>query len=258
MTKIKQIVGLQTALDNRMKVTEAAVAAGTIPKFADESGALLEQGFDVIEDMGDGKAKTHAEIPTSLAVKDYIDLIVSAVNALTYKETLFPTSNPGDVEAPAAEIGDLFIIGSEGVIGTVAQHSATLEKGWWLICKKVTAGGAWDVTEWDIVEMDYSEGLQQLLSSNMVTGLGPSVAAAANTNHMVASIGALNPAPFMGVPPTCHVNGVSLIFVDTPQGITHSPGIFWIAEVGSVPRLHVNLPYALDNEDRVTLCYCSI
>jgi len=260
MTKIKQVSGLQTALN--AKVAGAATSdIGYIPEWKTEDGDALNPGYEVVTLIEEG-SKSGKKFATVEAIKDYIDLMITANSALTFQGVLNLTSTAGQNEVPEGEPGHLYIIGTPGKLGTSGSF-VELETGWWIICKETSTGGGWgdNSSKWEIIEMDYSTGLQKLLTGVVKNGLGPAVAASQNTTHMVASISALDPAPFAGVVPVCTVGGISLDFVPGEINLStrpFSPGVFWFAQASGSLRLHVRLPFVLDNEDWIELKYSTI
>jgi hypothetical protein len=260
MTKIKQVSGLQAELDNTIK-KGTGVTEGYIPEWKGTSGTALDPGYLVVTEIEEGN-KTGKKLASVQAIKDYIDLMITANSALTFQGVLNLTSTAGQNEVPEGEPGHLYIIGTPGKLGTSGSF-VELETGWWLICKETSTGGGWgdNSSKWEIIEMDYSTGLQKLLTGVVKNGLGPAVAASQNTTHMVASISALDPAPFAGVVPVCTVGGISLDFATGEVNLStrpFSPGVFWFAQASGSLRLHVRLPFVLDNEDWIELKYSTI
>ncbi len=260
MTKIKQVFGLQAALDLKIGVA-ASSTIGYIPEWKSDTGDALDQGYEVLSEIEEGN-KSGKKLANVQAIKDYIDLIVSGLAGLVFKDVLHLTSTAGDVEFPAGDPGDLYIIGTGGKLGT-AGSSTDLEQGWWLICKAESLGGGYAdcVDEWEIIEMDYCTGLQKELTGNVKNGSGPALSVEENNTYLVASISAFDPAPFTGVIPVCTINGISLDYTTGEVNLTerpNSPGIFWLSATTGSMRLYIRLPYTFGSNDWIEIKYSTI
>jgi hypothetical protein len=166
------------------------------------------------------------------------------------------TQTAGDtLVAITHDPGDLLVIGTPGYYGTSGASSDELEKGWWIVCKEATDSdeGAWVPAHWDVIEMDYSTGLQQQLIGRRDV-IEPEVSA----NTGVAIAAAFNHVPFDVRAVHCFVNGIALNYNATDNINTLPVNNFGI----SGQNLWIHLPYDLNadaaDDDLVTLVYFSV
>lgn len=131
-------------------------ASGTVGNILSISldNTIEDSGISVSTDttMGGGSPSNNY-ISTQLAIKTYVDSLISNANALVYKGVIDCSSNP---DYPSADAGWLYIVSVSGKIGGVSGTS--VESGDMLICKidgspsgdEITVGANWNIIQKNI------------------------------------------------------------------------------------------------------------
>lgn len=108
--------------------------------------------IDTATDLGGG-SPVNTKLSTQLAVKTYVDALISNANALVYKGVIDCSSNP---DYPAADAGWLYIVSLSGKIG--GASGIAVEAGDMAICKvdgspsgnEATVGANWNIIQKNI------------------------------------------------------------------------------------------------------------
>lgn len=127
-------------------ITGTDTARSTTPA---NVAAVFGDRIDTNTSLGTSNAK----VPSQNAVKTYVDGIVDAANALTYKGTVDCSANPN---YPAASAGHMYLVSVAGKIG--GGSGPNVEVGDMLICttdgtaagNHATVGGNWNIIQKNI------------------------------------------------------------------------------------------------------------
>lgn len=149
---------------NSVKVTDLTVSAGDYAMFT-ATGVEGKTKAEVISDLAALTtadldtdvalvANSDSKIATQKATKAYVDGIIAAANALTYKGVLDCSTNPN---YPAGDSGDVWVVSVAGKVG--GASGTTVDVGDMVMCKtdgtptgtEAIQGSKWNIVERNIV-----------------------------------------------------------------------------------------------------------
>ena len=117
MVKIKQIDGLQAALDAKIKKASSSTS-GKIPKWDGISGDAIIDGYTPVTTVRESGSADDNSIATEKAIRTALSSISGAIDTMVYKGHIdVEGSDPENPNFPAASKGHTYRIVGNGKIG---------------------------------------------------------------------------------------------------------------------------------------------
>jgi hypothetical protein len=114
VTLVKADVGLGNVSNNAQVKKVGSSTIGKLPKWSVTSGDEIVDGYGVVTVVRDIEDADNDNVPTERAVRDAIETVMIAADAMTYKGAIDASVNP---DYPAADAGDTWKISVAGKVG---------------------------------------------------------------------------------------------------------------------------------------------